>query len=54
MRVRVTRTLVYEGDSRWVELVLESSLLKPGVDYNAGLGVIRMTNQVQEVVDDAG
>jgi hypothetical protein len=49
-RIRVERTIVYEGDPEWVVVVLSASLLKPGMTFPCAKGSIHLHSECTAVV----
>lgn len=52
-RVRVTRTIVYEGAVNWVGSTVERSLVQPDRPFTPSDGKsIRCSNEVLEIVEE--
>jgi hypothetical protein len=50
-RVKVSRTILYEGDADWVHLVLAKSLMQPGKKFQAGIGNCIELLEQRETID---
>jgi hypothetical protein len=44
-RIRVERSIIYEGDPEWVAKVLSASLLKPGMSFPCAKGTIHLHSE---------
>jgi len=52
-KIRVTRTLVYEGDESWVRGALVDTALSPGKNIRVGNCDITETERKEEILPDA-
>jgi len=52
-KIRITRTLVFEGEEAWVRVSVspEKALVGPDKPFHAGSGTIIETSRVEEKVD---
>ena len=52
-RLRVTRTLVYEGDSSWIDLMLSKNFISTGKPFVCPGGRIEQTDlKIEEVKEE--
>jgi hypothetical protein len=53
-KIRITRTLVYEGDEVWVRgcLLPSKTLVKQDCPFHAGRGTITETSRVEQLLEE--
>jgi len=51
-KIRITRTLVYEGDEEWVRATLAKSYVHLRGEFLTVSGTIRDTSRVEEEIED--